>query len=307
MVLHEAPRRPSRQRCVLVACALALPLVFLAAVARGQQQVEVLRIGASGSLTGEGKEKEKGARESLKGFIKDETGFKNEILRQKSWRELADKMVKKQLHLGVFQGYEFAWAQEEHPDLKPLAIAVNVYRYPVAYVVVKRTNPAKNFAGLQGQSLSLPSGGEAFLRLFVDRECQTFGKKADAFFSKITTPDNVEDALDAVVDGKVQVSVADRASLEAYKRRKPGRFKQLREVAQSQPFPPPVVAYYDAVLDQATLDRFRQGLLSASSKERGQTMLTLFRLTGFETVPEDFGKVLAATRKAYPPPHAGAK
>jgi hypothetical protein len=36
-------------------------------------------------------------------------------------------------------------------------------------------------------------------------------------------------------------------------------------------------------------------------------MLTLFRLTGFDPVPDDFGKVLAQTRKAYPPPDARAK
>ena len=43
-------------------------------------------------------------------------------------RELADKMTKGELQLGVFQGYEFAWAQEKQPQLKPLALAVNVYR-----------------------------------------------------------------------------------------------------------------------------------------------------------------------------------
>jgi hypothetical protein len=30
-------------------------------------------------------------------------------------------------------------------------------------------------------------------------------------------------------------------------------------------------------------------------------MLTMFRLAGFERVPDDFGKILAQTRKAYPP------
>ena len=38
-----------------------------------------------------------------------------------------------------------------------------------------------------------------------------------------------------------------------------------------------------------------------AKKEKGETMLTLFHLTGFERPPEDFGKVLAQTRKDYPP------
>src|SRR5262249_29423954 len=129
----------------------------------------------------------------------------------------------------------------------------------------------------------------------------------DAFFSKITFPDNVEDALDDVVDGLVQATVIDRAALDAYKRRKPGRFKRLQEVVRSQPFPPTVVAYYNAALGEATLRRFKDGLLGGASKEKGEMLLTLSRLTGFETVSKDFSRVLAETRKAYPPPGTQAK
>jgi len=60
-------------------------------------------------------------------------------------------------------------------------------------------------------------------------------------------------------------------------------------------------------VDEGTRERFRQGLLGAGQKDKGQTMLTLFRLTGFEAVPEDFGKVLAETRKTYPAPGATTK
>jgi ABC-type phosphate/phosphonate transport system substrate-binding protein len=177
----------------------------------------------------------------------------------------------------------------------------------VAYVVVQRDDPAKDFAGLKGHTLAIPDTGQSFLRLFVDRQSEAAGKKADDFFAKIATPDNVEDALDDLVDGKVQAVAVDRAALEAYKRRKPGRFKQLKEVAHSERFPPVVVAYYGSNLDDATLRRFKDGLLGAAKKERGQTLLTMFRLTGFVEPPEDFAKVLAETRKAYPPPEAKTK
>src|SRR5262249_8805456 len=160
-------------------------------------------------------------------------------------------------------------------------------------VIVRKDNPARDFAGLQGQSLALVKTNQRFLRLYVDRQCGAHGKKTEQFFSKITTRKNFEDALDDVVDGVGQVTVTDRAPLEAYKERKPGRFRQLKAVAHSQPFPPGVVAYYQGVLDKATLRRFRRGLLNASKKERGRTMLTLFRLTGFVPVPEDFEQVLA--------------
>jgi ABC-type phosphate/phosphonate transport system substrate-binding protein len=248
--------------------------------------------------------KEKGAIQTLKAFIKDETGMDDEITRQSDWRELAEKMAKGELQIGVFQGFEFAWAAEKNPGLKPLALAVNVYRYPVAYVVAKRDSSARDFAGLKGQSIVVPSTGQRFLDLFIKRQAEAKGEDLKSFFAKVASRDNVEDALDDVVDGTVQAAVIDRAALEGYKQRKPGRFRQLKEVAHSQPFPPALVAYCDHKLDDATLRRFKDGLLNAANKERGATMLTLFRLTGFEPVPEDFGRVLAQTREAYPAPGA---
>jgi ABC-type phosphate/phosphonate transport system substrate-binding protein len=295
----------SSSRLFALAVALALPC----AAARGQQaRLDVLHIGATGTLTGDAdSQKEKGAVQTLRRFIKDETGFTNDIVRQGDWQQLADKMKRGDLHVGVFQGYEFAWAQEKHPDLKPLAIAVNGQRYPAAYVLAQRDNAAKDFAGLKGQSLYLPVTNQEFLRLFVDRQSEANGKKADEFFGKITTPDNVEDALDDVVDGKVRAVVVDGAALEAYRRRKPGRARQLKEVARSEPFPPVVVAYYGSTPDEATRRLFKERLLGAAKKEKGEMLLTLSRLTGFEDVPEDFAKVLGETRKAYPPPGAKSK
>ena len=292
-------------RMGLVALGLAAVLAIPVTAVPGQQgKLKMLRIGTSGSLTdgSAGKNKEKAAIATLKDFIKDETGLNNEILRQSGWPELAAKMAKGQLELGVFQGYEFAWAQGKYPALKPLALAVNVYRYPVVYVVAQRDNAAKNFAGLKGQSLAIPATGQGYLRLFVTRQAEAQGQKLDAFFSKVKSYENIEDAVDDVVDGAMKAAVADRAALEAYKQRKPGRFRKLKPIAQSKPFPPTVIAYYDTNLDDATLRRFRNGLLKASQTERGQTMLTFFRITGFETVPDDFERVVAETRKNFPPP-----
>jgi ABC-type phosphate/phosphonate transport system substrate-binding protein len=305
IVLRVSPRL-----CRYGLALLAGLLVPAAGMVDGQPstKIKVLRIGSSGSLNSVSENaKQKSGLKTLNVFIKEETGLENEILRQKDWKELAAKMAKGDLHLGVFQGYEFAWAQEGQAGLKPLALAVNVYRYPLGYVIVNKNNPAKDFSGLKGQTLSIPESDPPFLRLFVERESQKAGKGLDAYFSKVATPENIEDAIDDVVDGVTQATVVDRAALEAYKVRKPGRFNKLRPALQSQPFPPPVIAYYDDVIDTSTRTQFLNGLLGASKKEKGQTMLTLFRLTGFETPPEDFAKVLAETRRLYPPPGDPAK
>ncbi len=303
--MQSRPNSPSggQYRFILWALGLAaMASIPLALAEAAPAKIDVLHVGTSGTLTGEHGSREKGALESLKSFIKDVTGLDNDITRQKDWRELTDKMAKGQLHIGVFQGYEFAWAQKEHPDLKPLALAINLYRYPVVYVVTAKDNSAKDFAGLEGQSVSLPDTGQPYLQLFAAREAKAQNKDLKEFFSKMTAEQSVEDCLDNVVDGGVQAAVVDRAALEAYKQRKPARFNKLKEVAKSKPFPPVIIAYYDKMLDESTLKPFREGLEGAGKTEKGRTMMTLFHLTAFENASDDFAKVLADTLKEYPPP-----
>jgi ABC-type phosphate/phosphonate transport system substrate-binding protein len=278
---------------------------LLAAPAAGRQG-DLLLIGTSGQLSIKtDKTKEQGHLATLRALIKDETGMENKIIQQKGWRELADKLVRAKLAVGVFPGEEYAWAEKKFPALKPLALAANVYRYPTVYVVVRKADRATDFAALAGQPLALAASGQSYLRFFAESKARAAGKKLETFFSKVTYPENPEDALDDVVDGVVKATAVDRAALEAYKRRKPGRFKQLKEVAHSKPLPPPVIAYSSKSLDEAKRKRFLRGLLDAGKHERGKMMLNTFHLTGFETIPDDFEKVLTAARKEYPEPGAG--
>jgi ABC-type phosphate/phosphonate transport system substrate-binding protein len=265
-----------------------------------QQAPKVMRVGASSTLALGAKQKESAALDSLKQFIKDETRFDNEIVKHRDWRQLAEKMASKELPLGVFQGYEYAWAQAEYPVLKPLMLAVKGNRYVVAYVVVRKDAAFNEFKDLQGKACAVPDASRGFPSFYLERLCQGHGKKSDDFFGKVTKPDNVEDALDDVVDDNLQGAVVDKAALEAFKRRKPGRFAHLKNLLHSNPVLPVIIAYADGALDKATLDKFRTGLLRASDQERGQTLLTMFRLTGFESPPSDFEKVMIETRNVFP-------
>jgi ABC-type phosphate/phosphonate transport system substrate-binding protein len=287
----------------LVVAAL-LAVAWLPA-ARAQNAGGVLRIGTGGKLVPDAANgKEDAARANLIDFIKTETGLTSEVARQADWRQLADRLAGGQLNIGVFQGHEFAWARQGHPTLRPLALAVNVHVYPTVHIVTGKDGAATDFAGLKGHSLAIAADGRDYLRLFVDSQARAAGQPADAFFSKIVKADNVEDALDDAVDGTVQAAAVDRAALEAFKRRKPGRFRRLKEVAHSPPLVPGVIAYAEGGLEAATLARLRDGLLNANRKDRGQTLLTLFKLTGFGTPPADFDQVLAREREAFPVPGA---
>lgn len=292
--------RAFRRLSVLLTGALAIWLLVPPPGSQGQSPSSRVRIGTSNGVMQGAAQKQIEALTFLQYFFKSETGIDNEIVPPVHWRDLAKKIAKKELPLGVFQGYEFAWAQAENAELKPLLLALKGARYPVACVLVHKDNPAKDFADLEGRAFALSNLSIGVPSFFMERQVQDQGKTTETFFAKVTTPDNIEDAIDDVVDGIVQATVIDRSGFEAYRLRKPGRCRQLRVLMQAEPVLPVIIAYASGSLDQATLNRFRSGLLRASHQERGKMLMAMFRLTGFEDVSVDFEKMLIATQKTYP-------
>jgi ABC-type phosphate/phosphonate transport system substrate-binding protein len=300
-----------RQGLVLVALALLLSFPGVLAggvVDKGGTPPAPVRIGLVGTLFREIPEPMIHASMQLfQVLMKAQTGLQGDLRSAGDATGLGEALAKDQVQLGVFHGVEFAWARQKYPELRPLVIAINQHRYPRVHLVVRHDCPATDFAGLRGQTLALPRGSKEHCRLFLERQCLASGKDGSGFFTRITTPANVEDALDDVVDGVVQATVVDGLALDCYQRRKPGRFAKLKEVQKPDVFPAAVVAYHSGALDETLLQRFRTGMLTANQNLRGRQLLTLWKITGFEPIPDDYEQALATIVKAYPPPAAASK
>src|SRR5262249_29476319 len=131
-------------------------MVGLAVAVLAQQpgKPSILHVGTTpGILADKSKEEEARSRDGLVRFIKSETDFDSEVVPLSGYRELAEQLDKGQLQIGVFAGFEFAWAKERYPELRPLALAINEFPNQYVHIVTRRDNPAKDFAGLQGQTL----------------------------------------------------------------------------------------------------------------------------------------------------------
>ena len=241
-------------------------------------------------------------------LMEKETGYRGEITFAKDAFDLGEQLTKDHVQLGVFHGFEFAWATQKYPEIKPLGIAVNQQRYLVAHLIVRNDNPVTDLAGLKGKSLAIPAGTKEHCRLFLERQCKAIGVEPGRLFAKTTKPANIEDALDDLVDGLVTAALIDDVGLKRYQARKPGRSARLKDLQKSVPFPATVVAYHPGILDEAALRSIRAALKKAPDTPEGRQMLTLWKLTGFEDVPKDYDKDLADILKTYPPPknHAQA-
>src|SRR5262245_33384450 len=119
---------------------LAILLLGMLTTVHAKPNEEVLKIGTSITTKAEDESRGKGATETLQEYIRDETGLNPEINRLGDWRKVLDGVNKGELKVGLFQGFEFAWAREQQPKLTPLALGINVNHNPVIIVVTSTKN-----------------------------------------------------------------------------------------------------------------------------------------------------------------------
>jgi len=280
-----------------------LAVLAVAGRAREADQQEKVRVGVVDTLfRGIPQKTVDASAEPFRALMEKETGRTGEMIQIRDAYELAQKLSKDQVELGVFYGYEYAWVTQKYPKLRPLAVAINQEHRVYAYLVVRKDSRLAGVKDLKGKSLAIPDYTKEYCILFLDR---LLGKGAEGRgrgFAKTTHPANIEDALDDVVDHEVTAALVDGLGFDRYQARKPGRAAALKVLEKSAPFAPTVVAFHDGALDEATQRNFRSALLRAADSADGRQVLTMWKLTGFERVPRDYDQQLEDILKVYPPP-----
>ncbi|HMC88894.1 MAG TPA: PhnD/SsuA/transferrin family substrate-binding protein [Gemmataceae bacterium] len=288
---------------------LAATVLFgslLTSNARGEEpakRVESVRIGFASSLARDTPEViVQIILEPFASLMESQTGVPGQLVLGGDVHNLTRRLKGNHFQLGLFQGVEFAWAQQACPELRPLMIAVNKQRYLQACIVVRNDSAATSVDDLRQQDVALPRHSREHCHLFLQRCCRERGQDAEHFFAHVVTPRGVELALDDVVRGKVQGAVVDCYGLDCYHHDKPGCFERLRTIKVSEVFPASVVVYYPGRLSAATLERMKGGMARANETAVGRQLLAAVRWTGFEPVPADYQKMLSDILKVYPPP-----
>ena len=291
-----------RVRFFAMAC-LAMPAITLTIRAADPVKApEKVKIGLVSTLFKEMPEQSVMAMMKPFGAIMySQTGVNGELMPAGDAANLANLMSKNELQLGVFHGIEFAWVRQKHPDLQPLCIAVSSQPYLHAHLVVLADSQANNVGDVQNKSLTIPNHSRNHVHLFLRRRCQvSCNKLPESHFGKISGSANAEEALDDVVDKVAEAALVDGAALESYQRRKPGRYAKLKIVETSEKFPSAVIAYRQGMIDEATLAKFRAGMLNSTNTTLGRQLLALWKITSFAPVPGDYEKVLVDIVKLYP-------
>ncbi len=217
---------------------------------------------------------------------------------------LCDKLKENKVQLGVFHGFEFAWAQQKCDDLVPLIVTCPPGGCVRAMLVVPADSPAKSAADLKGEVL-IPRGAKAHTLVFLNKLRD--GLPADTAKPSAKPDQTPEDVLNAVAAGKAVAALVDVGALDGYQVLNPSGAKGLRVLARSEEFPPAVVCYRKGTLTDDQAAKIRDGMTASCKTPTGKMLMTLWNLKGFEAPPKGYQSSLDGILKAYPSPKGEMK
>lgn len=239
------------------------------------------------------------AQGPFRDLFKKQVGLTGEVEVSDDYEALAKKINDQKLDLGVFHGFEWAWVQARYPDLQPLVVTVP-YKPLQACLVVHTKHKADEPAGLDGPCVAIPLGLKAHSHLYYERLQKNLPAGCCRPISKGKL--GPVEALDNVCSETTAAALVDRSTYLAFESNQPGKARQLKVIAQSDPFPPTVVICRKDGLTPDTIARIRKGLVEAENKPQGRAFLFLWGLKGFANVPADYNAQLQKVLKLYPAP-----
>jgi ABC-type phosphate/phosphonate transport system substrate-binding protein len=235
-------------------------------------------------------------------LLYSQTGVRGQFTIIPDAHEMAKQLREEKLQLGIMHGIEYAWIKGEYPELQPLLLAYNQTIKLKGYLLVHRDSPLQTVGDLKGKTLAFPKRSLNHCYLFLHKAIGDAGHNPAGFFAPTACPANIDAALDAVVDGTADAVVVDGVSYEVFKSRKPGRAAKLRVLKESGLFPTATIVYKPSAANEEMVRKFRDGLTTAHERVLGRQMLTLWRLSNFGHVPQEYSQLLNDVLKEYPEP-----
>ncbi len=238
-------------------------------------------------------------------LMKMTTGYEGKLSYKYDAFEIARKLDKGELHIGVFHGHEFAWLQKQYPKLQPMMLALNQHKDVRAFVVVNKESKATCIKDLQGKNIDLPFATKEHCCVYLDKACSdNAGQGAKNFFKSVSKCKSPIEALDNVRSGKLDAVLVDTITLEFYKQEKGSAAfdKFLKVLVQSEEFPPPVIVFKEGGLQPEMIKKFRAGLAIAHESPEGRDILQMWQIDCFVPVPESYSASLTDSLKRYPLP-----
>ena len=172
--------------------------------------------------------------EPFRSMMFKQTGLSGDVDMCPNSTCLAGKLKDRSISIGVFHGFEYAWAKNANPNLVPLLVTVPHGRKVQALILVSAVSELKKPADLKGIGVVVPKALKAHSQLFLDK---IRGQNPAIQIAANPASLTAEEAISAVAGGKEKAVITDIATLNGYYGLQPGAANQLRILAESELFP----------------------------------------------------------------------
>ena len=279
----------------------AIVVVTLAAASVHAGDKELYRIGiARSAIRDVPRDLLPFAGQPFEDLMKVQTGLDGQVSLDSEWAAVVRDLNDGKLQLGVLQGHEYAWARQKFPDLQPLACSINRPKEELAFLLVRHDSQAASLAELKGRRLVLATTLKDQARMFLEkRQGEEMGGSG---FRSVAKVDTVHEAIQKVTDGEADLTVADHAAWNSFQKLYPGRSQNLKVLDKSEEFPPAVLVYKKDGINEAALNKLRDGFLTAHKTNKGALLMGMIRVEKFDAIPAGYEETIQACLKAYPAP-----
>jgi ABC-type phosphate/phosphonate transport system substrate-binding protein len=263
------------------------------------QGQEPLKVGMMQNIFGNLDEKKALAQvQMLAGEVEKRTGTKAEFTVVPDLATMEKELKSGRIQMAIMHGIEYAWLRPELPETKPLLIAVADQPSLQTVVVAAADQKVNVIEELKGQPFALAEVTPFHVQFYLRR---TIKKEPGQFF-QVHEAKGADDSLETVIAGKAKATAVSETAWNQFQENKPGRARKLRVVNTSPRLPAPVLILRPGEkVDQKQVDRFEKAMIQVHESDGGRQTLTLWRLKGFQKVPDDYLQQLDAFAKQYPP------
>lgn len=237
----------------------------------------------------------------LRGLMEAQTGMQGEWKVVRDAATAAKLLASGQMQIAVLHSFEYGWARQANPKIRPLAVASRLAKDNRFAVVVRQDGPVKATGDLKGTRVAIPLGSKEPALLFLEVKCCAASTCEEHFKETVSALDPAE-ALGLVVDRDAEAALVDKPALDAYLKAKPKHADVLKVLAVSEEFPTGVLVYQEGSLTDDALRRFRDGLFGAATTAKGKELLKMMKLGGFDPVPANYDAEVEELLKTYPAP-----
>lgn len=240
------------------------------------------------------------ANQPFKDLMMAQTGLSGDIVNDADAMNIAKMLTDGKLQLAVLLGHEYAWAKNKYPELDAIVCAVPKPKEVQAFILVRHDCKGSSLADMKGSKLVIPSGLRDHAKLFFEkRKSEEMGTET---FCSIVKSGTVHDSIHKLIEGDADVTVTDAASWSYFQKLYPGPAQNVKVMAKSDVFPPTVVVYKKGGISAETLEKFREGMLTAHKNSKGQKMMTTIKMERFDSLPSNYNEMVTECLKNYPLP-----